>query len=897
MKKIMRFKWLAIVVAAVLLGACSDGELMEPRALPLLTAPKPVVVSFTASPDKINAGESTTLSWNVTGADDVQVKSNTAGFSFDSGVLKELKSSAKVEKLAQTTEFILTAKKKVETPSTTKADAKPTDESKKETVLTTTASVTVTVNAAKQMTVTVKADKTEVDEGELTIIRWGVEPADQVAEVEVKDEVGPIAGLFTDEVCKDVTDPEKLSQMAVAEKAPVQGCAVVDGGAYTVTAKDKTGATANGAVTVGVLKIEVKAEILVDGKKSRTVETFETPVTVTWDVNPANANVSIVSTPKANCSPALPTGAVQKEGPVPANDEPSEPKNPEAAGEEEKTILPVNQSKCTLSADTVFEITAEYSGRKATGRADVVRISSAPVNLDVTADGRWGFVGDKMRVVVNPSNGAVIDKILVSDLAGMLEKKFIEMKPLELEVAVPEQGVRIQTVSGGKTGDEQVVIEALRLNSREFIKDEMLVSKVIFDQNKTQYVGMQLKYYNDNKLGDNKGTLKLYKGGNLININFLDLVKEGASPKINTQVSIEGIHKSYGDFPISAIAVRDGNPKQIFIATNGVVAVTNDGGEKWALVDRLLNFTDQKMDYKNYKNSFPTCGGLTRKGDSVEGENPAPGKIIGFAQTCDIVATKSGLVILATDKGIFSTPNIDEVIKVDPNWSENEKVNHYNERYKKWTKALNDVVANDLFCLDENCSKAYAATSKGVFISEDSSKTWKDFGKLSAPAYAIEQSANGLLVGTDTGVQIYSDGKWSKVEGLGNKVFSLAIDSAVDKVATVVAGTDKGAWVSHNAGKNWSQVVSSGVKDAGEVRSVAIATNTKKVGADVYMFDYMVALGTNKSAMSGMVSITDLMKQGANQPQTTPDSKPESNPNPTPNPTPSSDPNPKPNPQ
>ncbi|MFA4875138.1 MAG: hypothetical protein WC690_07325, partial [bacterium] len=218
--------------------------------------------------------------------------------------------------------------------------------------------------------------------------------------------------------------------------------------------------------------------------------------------------------------------------------------------------------------------------------------------------------------------------------------------------------------------------------------------------------------------------------------------------------------------------------------------------------------------------------------------------IISLSQTCAVLALKDGLVVLGTDWGVRYEENID-----DENWLWQGKppVGQSGDATGKPTYGY---VVNDLEKAD---NKIFAAAENGIFVSEDKAVTWKAFGSIPTPVWALAYDARNktLYAGTNDGVyaSTVDSASWAQKGMAGEAAISLAVDpknrtqvdssSSVGSV-TVIAGTSKGVKITRDGGATpWQELV---LKDGEQaVQAVAIAA---KDGTNDTV-SYVIALGTS----------------------------------------------------
>ena len=231
-------KLLTVAVVAMVIAGCADGEMKFGGQDFDIMAPQPSILAFYATPDTIKAGQSTTLSWEVIGADSVEITAISSGAPVDFHIkTDELSGSAGTPALSATTDFVITATKQlVETEETEsppaegemsesayvpiaqkfKDEVAPEAPAADPTVASVSETFTVTVIPADGISATITADHEEIAPGDSTIIRWEVTPADGVVVSVSADSQEPI--IATDQCDGDMQSI--LMADAVESRAP-----------------------------------------------------------------------------------------------------------------------------------------------------------------------------------------------------------------------------------------------------------------------------------------------------------------------------------------------------------------------------------------------------------------------------------------------------------------------------------------------------------------------------------------------------------------------------------------------------------------------------------------------------------------------------------------------------
>jgi hypothetical protein len=815
--------WRLFAAVAVLAtaAACSDGELTLSTG-PSISPPPPVVLKFEANPPQVEVGGSTTLIWEVEDADTVEIASAAEDlFQFHAGPFEELSGSTVVDGITDTTDFILTAYKTVYVVATggdQEGEGEevappaafvmsksgqieipapvPSPVTNPETV-TATATVTVTV-VASGLTADITADKENIFAGEKTAIRWTVTPEN--ANVTVTAGSGERVVAAAD--CTDVS--------GTVEGYPAVGCASVspvETTTYTLRAVDESGAEATDAVTITVSGGNVNADIMVNGSKNAQVQSFTDPVHVTWTVTPENALVTVTPSTAAECTPELPEGVVSASG----------------------------SSDCRISANTTFSIKAELGSSSDTDDANVSLLPTSNANLDIKAD-PWAFVSEEVEIEVSTDEATAqtIQSIKIGS-AGAVTDKTEMVSGIKKRVRVPDlRGVKIEVMrTGAATPEEHTPVQnIIPLLGHQFfhgvrgaddpvgIGNPLPVTRVAVDSNNVDRF-----YYGVQRPQADFGEISVYRLNNFEDskefaIDIADPIKKAYNLE-DLWVNDNFFRNDVATYPVGAVAVRENNPDWIFAGTTGVIMYTKDGGQTWDKVDVLFYARGD-----GYEGSHPTCAGQTQTGRSGATQR---GEIVALGQVCDMIAKEDGRLIVAYDRGVVVTDNVEMYIQ-DPAsapWYGIPMRGETNNTY------INGTVAHDLEAIE---AKIFAATNTGVYVNDSGDgKQWVSFagGAIDATkavyALAYDKKSKKLFAGSDDGVYVTETGSasWAKTEGsLNAKVLSLAVDPAYNQDITgpvVIAGTENGVAVTRDGGKYWSVLNSDVAVDLGAVRSVAIA--------------------------------------------------------------------------
>ncbi|MBT3182541.1 MAG: hypothetical protein HN337_08560 [Deltaproteobacteria bacterium] len=850
MRKISWIGKVVLIVTAVFLTACDDGQLRLNQTDFSISPAAPTIIRFDAEPNNVDAGGSSTITWEVSNADSIEITSKADDGSSPLHVQTiENSGSAVAQSITADTEFTITAtysgpveeseEDPLQDPKEVTINSYPPSGAEEEAVEgdelapdsstaapPATKTIKVTVNMTSELSASIQADSTNLAAGDSTIIRWSVTSENAVIEVLDNDGI-VVEPTFAGADC-DITDPSELLELGTAAEAPqANGCAVVTpfnpNTIYTLTATEGDEAPARDDVEIFVNNADIAAEIRVNGVKDAKVNNFDEQVEVSWIVDPVGAVVTVTANPAdsvVSCTPELPQGQV----------------------------IDYSTSQCTLSGETEFSIRVAMTADDTDYVEDFANIALGSVNagIDIRGD-EWAFAGEEVTIEVKAKEGvsqSAIKEIHITDaIAGLRVIPFPISNPM-LKVVVPQLGINVKMVDAtDQETDYGTRVRALTTIEDNVTSQAEAITELIFDPNNVQsrFVGVQMP-------GFNAGKARIYKNGADIDVDFGTVLKAYQGLDAFWQDTV--LDAKVKTFPVNSIAVRPGNSDEIYVGTTGAVVVSTDGGTSFELSAPALRISS---DGKNYDGSHPSCRGLEQTGVKASHKH----QVVSLNQICDIAIGANGRFIVGTDDGAFSIKSIDafrageEGAKVVGHPSDKDNAD------AEGFLSYNHVV-DDLECIDTDCNKVFAATDRGVLVSENGGETWSDFGGLSSRPYKIEHLGQILYAATESGVyeSDVSSASWESM-GIDYATKSIAIDPNEGQFGRmIIASTDQGVFVTRDSGDNWSTIEASGTEPS---RDVAISTMPAKSGGGKLV---TVMLGSGKKAIYGQ-TLVNLVSDGA----------------------------------
>lgn len=787
----------------ILALGCSDGVRPSPEEqTPEIVAPLPPKInSFTATPDTIDRGGSTTLKWDVEGADKVEIVSSGTRTNFNFSSEDQFSGETPVSNIQETTTFILTATKFPGAPEPAEgeegsegeepasgmvsasvakeeAPANPEEGAEGETPVaeepqaaTQQATVKVTVRAGAGV-VSIEEFYAEalesadgnsylVDPSRGTVLHWRVIPEE--AEISLTSSTGEPIIVDEDGNCEEESTNalEQAGENSAVAGIPPVGCASVqpmEDTTYTLTA------TVGDETVTQDLEIRVKG-LAIDyftagGSQNLRVPSYPAEVELAWKVTPAEASVQI----SANPSIDLEQSALGAEGTM----------------------------RVTVNQDTTFTLTAS-----AEGQADVtaeVRVSSdlGAMNCDqfiIHAPTSPVFADEQVTLGWTlPAGAGMVTNVRVESSGEALAEVSLEAEDHAQVPAKAGYDVKFMNGAGAVICSKTASMPVAAFDEISSGKAVRVIKDNATEKAVAAYVGFDLDGFNGGKIKIAHYAPK----AEIVEIDFFKALKgyDAVTGTFNQQY-VEEMVKT---FPVNAIAKSAGG--KLFVATTGVVlydVVAEDGTRSWKALTTLLR-TDTEGDYPG---SHPSCFGKDQPGK----ESRVRGEIVTMGQVCDMVVS-DGTLYVATDRGLYTLNDVEGTITnlatARPQWQGRQS--------PLYGKIINDVAVVD--------GVVYTAGSMGVDRGGES--LYSGGTAYSVAVTTGEEGETVVLAGVDGGVfvkrgdaegeVISLDASHEAGEGISDTspAYSVVVDPYVAGV--IYVGTGGGFYVSRNGGFSFEDV-------------------------------------------------------------------------------------------
>jgi hypothetical protein len=436
---------------------------------------------------------------------------------------------------------------------------------------------------------------------------------------------------------------------------------------------------------------------------------------------------------------------------------------------------------------------------------------------------------------------SLIKKVQIRDLdsAGGIKTITLPSKaPVPVKVKVPQGGVDVTIIDTADNEIPQgVAVRTLTTIEQEVGKKVEAITELAFDVNNptTRFTGVQMPGWND-------GHARIYRnGGGDMDVDFgAALLADSGLKKF---WKIDALDDTIKTFPVNAIAVRPGNSSEFYVGVTGAVMVTTDGGNTFSLVASAKRYSKSG---NNYGGSHPSCRGKTQTGVKSSHKD----QVVSLNQICDIEISKDGRLIVASDHGAFMISDITAYLASKDSKLISGRPSGDGKADSEGLLTYGHVV-DDVECTDQTCAKIFAATSRGVLVSDDGGLTWSEFGSIDK-TYKVVVLGDDIYAATDG--DVYSSkivaADWKSMN-LGRGAKSLAIDKNMNAFGEkmLIAGTDSGAYVTRDSGKTpWSPIAVTGED---ETLDVAIATTPAKNSGSIVT----VLIGSGKRSIYGQAPI------------------------------------------
>lgn len=577
-----------------------------------------------------------------------------------------------------------------------------------------------------------------------------------------------------DTVATEVTETEVTeTDTADVELAPEEvidayaGCTVpvspqVDT-TYVLTVTDATGASATAETVVAVLQ-QVSVTLTAD----RTSLSGAGPVTLSWQVVPADATVVI-------------------DGVGDVTD-----KTIEGIG----TITNVYVDEA--ASPRIFTITATdtRSSRTADAKVTITVVPSVLPTLTLSADVIDVFAGESVTLTVS----GMADGVQVTGSDGSTQS--VENGTIAV---IPQDSVVYSATAQAAHGDSTVPIESNKVFVRVRRWDAARGKGAAWTA-----VGIAANDPFRVVAGDEAANTAITVGASTaddawktVQINAVEqlqtVIKGGLKLKPEAVAKI-------GPFPVNGFAFdpsRD-DGKRVYAAVTGMLLYSQDGGASWKTVDVFPTLVTKKnKKQKATLTSYASCKGRTQ--DGLDGKHSS---LVNVKQLCAVELVFDGeqkRAVIATDHGVYTMDNIDGYIddrKKGTKWMASETLG-------------SDVIVHGLAQTRVDAvARLYAATDRGVYVNNQGGQgEWQPLlgitgadGEAVVYAVAVDEAQGVVYAGTADGTVFRSTslttGEWTAVNDFDAPVYDIAADGTTGTILVGAAGVQ----VSRDQGATWRNV-------------------------------------------------------------------------------------------
>ena len=850
------------VLIAVLVTACSDGEIRLEQVETSLDPGAPSIIMFSADKDEITVGSSVGLSWEVVNADVVQISglSLDGEFEYLSDEITELADKLTVSSIPSTTEFVITAIKYVaggedsgdgteETPlvSSMKISinrAEGEEESSEETedvgsgTLTDVASVLVTVvgggggvDDPNALDVDITAYPALIHLGETSLIHWWVSPTEDV-EVQVYGSDGvpivPIECPTMEELSRQVSDEDEVEETPEDETDEVDeeddsGEEIPDDADEDDDVDDPDIVpSAFPTEACAIVKPEADTVYTIEARKVGGTRSYSMSTPVKVDDGRIGDGLEIVTFSFDNQSgqvlvegeypvegklhwQVLPAGAkitVTSSSTESVSCDPVLPTDADSTGEQESGL-------CTVTADVEMTLTAKYGDLEDSRKLVFTQMVVPVVALKVEMP-EWAFAGEQITVKVDKEqnvNAGLLESIIIGG------QSFEPTFPIEEVVTAPSDGmieVKLFYTDGREQNlSRRTIVLAFNTLKEAGADETSFTSIAIVPDPLMNIIGVKQS--------------SAYGGRVVVNgkVHNLDISETYASAYGALLNNAEALFKKVGDYP-TIVATFDANI--MYAGTTGGLFKSKDGGKSW----KLIMVTPPIYVASN--GVYPTCHKKNMNG-LTEGVYGA------ITQICDILPIDQDVVAFATSTGVLGATkdNFYGIVT-------GTDVSADSTAYKTFGHVANALASDG--------TRLYAATARGIYISSDNAgRKWVgEKGELGY-IYDVAVSGDKVFAVADDGLyssEIGDSPEWTKIKE--EKVNSIAVDSSDSSI--IITAADDGLSISRDGGTNWTAISVGGEDEAIKFNNVTFAKQVLEDGTEEIVFgaasDTFV-LGANRS--------------------------------------------------
>lgn len=784
---------------ALIMAACSDGEMTKAQVDPGVAKPIPVVInSFKVEdalapkdapktdadePPTINAGGIVKVSWDVSNAQKIAITDSKGRFLSN---VVGLKDSTESDPLTANETFTLTAEG---------ADGSKAQKT-----------ATVVVRKKEIKVISFTAEPKEVRAGDATTLCWRI--SDPAAPVTVKaGDEAIYPGNDVPEPTPTETPTSDVPSSEVTVTTVSKAMRFLLKGADTPVAPPADGYAAPADTTTIAPPTEVPEVCTLTHKP--TQDTTYTLTVMDGDVEAARQEVSVTILPEPATIAAFEAQPDQLSGPgevtltwrttpsdVTVSIDHGVTTNDKAEGEK----------KVQVTDTTTFTLTA-------TGKDGKSKIQTVKVTLPSAADRRVEakvltpsiFAGETAKISITHGNAS--GKVSVVDALGRTPAFTTAAGVVSITGATAGSTSYTIDIDGERSNPVTVEVRDLMQHDRGAWNGMALQGLgvvVAGSSSKTAEIGLA------SLLDFTRFSSVKYDFGK----NFAEKMK---SPDHASYLS------NFAPYTVHAMVIS--SKGRAIAGVTGGLLYSDDTGASWKVLDVIPAY-DTSYKYKDAEESHTGCFGVKRTGTK---SYSATIWMVNVFEVCDLAydeaAAGKDRLLIATDFGVFYIDGVEGRIK-DPT----NKANAMQGTLKKDNALFGKAVNAITIAKSGDATVVVAGAIDGVYVNAKRGdyKSWQQIDKagMKGAVNTVVVSGTTIYAGTDKGLfksnGLDASATFTQVSIATDPVAvkALAVDAA--DPATLYVGTSKGLKLSRDCAGSFADVTA----DVGEVRNIATAADS-----------------------------------------------------------------------